>query len=1058
MPEAARRLAVVLSTATLIEPELIRAARVELRPTLDVGAESALWFGDWASRTGADRMALHQDLLAPLRTLLSAELAASRPGDAIRRVGAVVARAHRGLSPALGLEEQVTWAAVLADAGLTSDTAGEVAGDPALAIDRMLERALRAAVDQPDRREGLRRWFTGAWQRLPVRVRRTMTAQDLYDLLVRETAEDPAVPGMPSPHLLQGVGDVLLEIRHDGKFLTVGDNEWPAEGILVPDTDPRVLHVSPDPADWHSAQRFSVHDGGTAQVGISHVPVYVRNARGIVYHIGAPGSAWPLGDVQPLQDDPDAPPPASGDEAVSEPPEPSSPSAESPDLISVAPPYTLMQGRLYGDGAREILVEMASPGRARRSRVHVVVGIGGSGKSRIALEVAHRHQDRRRVWWVSAPRISESMRQVARELGIPEPQIERAFRGDVSAQDLVWQHLNTLDKPWLLVFDGADEPERLAPRSDGTPDNTGWLREPGTPLGLVLVTSRSRRGWLANAIVYPVRPLWEIDGAALLQDRAPNAGSDEAARSLSTELGGLPAALCAAADYLRSVSARSASPGEVPEVRDFDSYTRAIRSRLRRAPGTAGSGLGESIGLDLMARVCDLSFELLDRTGLPEARRLLKMLAYLGPAPVPYRAIQIDAVGWVPSAFPGIPDAERLPAAVRALADLGLLTVEERLAAGRTPASSVAPEVGELLYVHPLVRGLLRSRDDIRGGHTAYQTLSLGFLESATRSLSPDRPAHWPMWSALVPHTTEVVTAALTGYSVLPPRDTAKSLLALARLTVRFLIAGDRLREAAAFVDPLIAACRSFGYPPDSTEIVQLRQERARITLEDGDPAAAEGEFARIVALRTAELGSTHPLTLSARHLLAWSVLQRGRWAEAESILAALVADHTTALGHEHHDTLTVRHSLVRAVVAQDRGDEVLAEAYGLLEARLRLRQGETYETLRLRQTITRTLLLLGRADEGLAEIEIALASPTLEEDSTAAFSLRFTRIQALLMRGRIEEATAELRIVVEGRTRLLGSDHPEVLRSRRMLGEVEAIGAMPEQEVRASVRQNGPH
>ncbi|MFD6725822.1 hypothetical protein [Streptomyces sp. NPDC060131] len=252
MPPQVRRLALVLSFATRIEPELIRAARIRVRPDLHVGTESALWFGSWSHRSSAEYMVMRPSLLEPLRELLCAELQASSEGDAVRQAGEIVFRLHHGLSPVLALEERVTWAAVLADAGL--DTA-EAGSDPQADVDRLLESALRAAVEAPERREGLRRWFTGAWQRFPERVRQAPAAQGLFDVL------DVAGRSVRSPGrsaVRSRVGDVALPVRHDGAYITVGAPGWPGESILVPDTQPRVLEVTGDLADWGEAEKIRV--------------------------------------------------------------------------------------------------------------------------------------------------------------------------------------------------------------------------------------------------------------------------------------------------------------------------------------------------------------------------------------------------------------------------------------------------------------------------------------------------------------------------------------------------------------------------------------------------------------------------------------------------------------------------------------------------------------------------------------------------------------------------------------------------------------------------------
>lgn len=293
MPRAARRLAVVLSTATRIEPELMRAVRIAIRPDLDVGAESALWFGPWAHRNTAQYMALRPSLLEPLRKQLCDELAASSPDDAVRKTGEVVFRTHRGLSPVLALEEQVTWAAVLADAGVSTQGADS---DPEFAVDRLLERALRTAVETPERREGLRRWFSGAWQRFPERVREAPAALDLFDVLHLDgPSAVSAARGPDRPSHLGGVGDVVLPVRHDGAHVTVGDPTWPAESVLVPDTQPRILEITHDVTAWEQAEKVRVPRGGRFSIPVSSVPVFLRTARGVVYQLGAPGSSEVIG-------------------------------------------------------------------------------------------------------------------------------------------------------------------------------------------------------------------------------------------------------------------------------------------------------------------------------------------------------------------------------------------------------------------------------------------------------------------------------------------------------------------------------------------------------------------------------------------------------------------------------------------------------------------------------------------------------------------------------------------------------------------------------------------
>ncbi|MER5662807.1 tetratricopeptide repeat protein [Streptomyces mirabilis] len=1029
-----------------------------------MGAEATLWFGDWASRSGADHMALHHDLLTPLRGLLSAELAADPGKGAVRRTGAVISRAHRGLSPALALEEQVTWAAVLADAGLATD-GGD---DPDTAIDRMLERVLRAALEEPDRREGLRRWFAGAWQRFPERVRLAPGGQALFDVLVQGGGPDASASGHPSPLRFEGSTDIVLTLRHDGAYITAGDPEWPVEGILVPDTHPRVLDVSSDPVNWSRAQKLRVPRHGTAAVGVSHVPVYVRTARGVVYQLGAPGSSatvrYGMPGAVPIQDDlavedaadipADAPaptdsgwPPGAHEEGTEHDPAGSA-SAEQPErsdqyrlaqtAVLLDPPYGQTTTPLHGGGARDILIEILSPARDRRSRVHVLVGIGGSGKSRIALEAAHRLRESRRVWWVPANQIDISMREVAYQLGTPRSLVDQAFR-DGEAHDLVWRALEAAAEPWLLVFDNADRPRQLGYMGRDVAEGTGWLREPRTSHGLVIVTSRSQSNWPSNSMVHLVRSLDEVDGAALLLERAPGAGSVDQARQLAVALGCLPLALHQAAAYVNSVAE---SPLPDPVVRDFETYTRAIWSRIDKAPGTSGSGLDHGLGLGLTSRVCGMSLELLTRMGLPEAASLLKLFACLALAPIPFDALMSSDSIELSPLFAGssrFSKAKRA-AALSGLADLGLIEVDvERPGTARPPDSAV-PHVVPLLHLHPVIHGLLRADEDVRRRQVDYQRLNLQLLEDIAQDLQPDLPANWGLWANIAPHAIEVVRATLHGGMLAPDLGVAQSALVLARLTARYLIACGVLQTAAALVNPLIAECETFGFDEDSPDILQLKFERGRVALEAGQALDAEDEFARIAVVREQVLGAHHPDTLAARHALARSVLEQGRFAEAESLLRAIVQIEYAVHGTEHPDTLVTRHSLVRAAMALGHGSEVLDEARDILAVCLRQLGHDNPETQRIRQTLTRILLQTGRTDEAEREIDTALSNSTLAPDSPLTMALRHTRCLVLVTRGRIAEAAEELASLLEDQIRSQGPGHPETERTREMLQRVEEI------------------
>jgi kumamolisin len=278
----AAELAVPLSIAVRIEPELIRAIRLAVLPHLDVSAESDLWFADdlVASR-GPDTIVFRPEVLPRLRAQLADRVAAGGPADPVRLAGDITARVHASVSPALVLEERVTWLAV---------TRGE---DGRAAIEEELRPALLALVK--DGRTGIANWLAGAWERLPEAVRGTTTAWQL-----RQAASAHADIGrLPSEVVPAGLGvadladlvrgfdrdaDVAVPVRLAGGLLELGDiGPLPgAAAIPLLDTDPRVVELL---RDDDSGTTITVPRGGRASAAAGRGPARLLTPRGLVYEV-----------------------------------------------------------------------------------------------------------------------------------------------------------------------------------------------------------------------------------------------------------------------------------------------------------------------------------------------------------------------------------------------------------------------------------------------------------------------------------------------------------------------------------------------------------------------------------------------------------------------------------------------------------------------------------------------------------------------------------------------------------------------------------------------------
>jgi hypothetical protein len=160
-------------------------------------------------------------------------------------------------------------------------------------------------------------------------------------------------------------------------------------------------------------------------------------------------------------------------------------------------------------------------------------GLGGVGKTQLALEFAHRYRsDYDIAWWVLADQPTSAIADLAalaQELGIEQA----ADQAEMVVK--LFKELRGRQR-WLLVYDNAERPDRLAE-----------LLPPGGG-GQVLVTSRWS-AWGRQATPLRVNVLARHESIALLGKRT---GADHPAAldELAELLGDLPLALEEAAAYL----------------------------------------------------------------------------------------------------------------------------------------------------------------------------------------------------------------------------------------------------------------------------------------------------------------------------------------------------------------------------------------------------------------------------------------------------------------------------------------------------------------------------
>ncbi|MFL6233993.1 MAG: tetratricopeptide repeat protein, partial [Thermoanaerobaculia bacterium] len=519
---------------------------------------------------------------------------------------------------------------------------------------------------------------------------------------------------------------------------------------------------------------------------------------------------------------------------------------------------------------REKLTQ-APAGRATAIAGKAVHGLGGVGKTRLAVEYAWRYAaDYTALLFVGAGSPADLRRNLAalcdrNVLDLPEQEApEEEVR---EAAVLRWLGAQP---GWLLILDNVDSEDAAAAVDALIPRLQG---------GHVLLTGRLAR-WSAEVEPLELDVLTEEAAAGFLlartKDRRRKSPEDaDLAVALARELGFLPLALEQAGAYIAERRLTLAAYLEEWHSRHEQVLT-WFDPRV--------SHYSASIAITWQTSV--------DRLSAP-ARRLLERLAWLGQEPIPESLLDVP-----------VPDSLEEPDRRDALVELATYSLVTR--DGETPT----------LTVHRLVQDVTRrSLRNGPGDRSITEILgeALRWIDDAFVG-NPQDVRTWPTLDPLAPHARAVVMYADTT-GIADPTGRLMNGLAL------LFDAKSLLGEAELLKRRVLAiAEQSFGaeHPNVATALTNL----ALLLQATNRLSEAEPLMRRALEIDEQSFGTEHPNVARDLNNLASLLHDTNRLSEAEPLMRRALAIDEKSFGTEHPNVARDLNNLAALLQATNRLSE----------------------------------------------------------------------------------------------------------------------------------------
>jgi tetratricopeptide (TPR) repeat protein len=454
-------------------------------------------------------------------------------------------------------------------------------------------------------------------------------------------------------------------------------------------------------------------------------------------------------------------------------------------------------------GRDEFLMDLRlafTSGRPAASR-QVIFGIGGVGKTRVAVEYAYRHRsDYSLVWWARA---EDSITLISDYVALADP-LNLPERNAADRKETVQPVRSWLanNSNWLLVLDNAADSAGCRP----------YL--PADETGHILITSQNPN-WRGLA---ETREIYILPRAKALEFLCKRTGEQDSQASdcLCNALGDLPVALEQAAAYMEATGV---------SIQDYFTRFETYAPELLRF---SSKDCPKSV-----FTTWQIAFDQLNDEN-PGALDLLNLLAFLSPDDIERELLSKRS--------------EHLPQPLASLVS-ALLRFDQAIAALRR--YSLIEVRYNVISVHRLVQAVTRAALAEKGTEAQWSDAALKLIDSAFR-FDVDSFETYDPSERLLPHALAVTEHAERLGLIAEPTGRLLNRVGM------YLWSRTQLRDARNVLERALAVAEKV-YGPQHSAVATELNSIGLILLSSGDLDEALRYGRRALAMDEEVYGPVHP-------------------------------------------------------------------------------------------------------------------------------------------------------------------------------------------------------